>query len=142
MDEAAVAAESASNAARDADAGLAPSYLLPTATATCVEYPGFVQNTDACLRTLGQQHGNLQRALATNGQTMELKWRADDPMAHAVVGDRAPSANLLLRVRRPRRQPGVPPPTADQCEVRHCSSQPACCRPPPRVCITGGVAPR
>ena len=66
----------------------APQQPLPTCTATCIEYPGFVQpDSDACLGTLGASTGALQQTLRTKPDNMELKFRPADIMSHPIQGD-------------------------------------------------------
>jgi general transcription factor 3C polypeptide 5 (transcription factor C subunit 1) len=81
---------------------LAPEHPLPSATAVSVEYPGFVRDTDACLETLGAARGELQRALDSKAQSLQLRMRPDSTVSRPIYGDGVASTNLLLRVRRPK----------------------------------------
>ncbi|KPP71503.1 hypothetical protein Z043_109588 [Scleropages formosus] len=58
----------------------------------CVEYPGVVRHLDRALETLRGEKGVSKR--------LELYYRPRDPYCHPVCGNRYPSTNLLLRVRR------------------------------------------
>ena len=82
----------------------APTQPLPTDRATTVEYPAYVRDREACLQTLGAPSGDLQRALQADAKSLSLHFRPDDPTGHPMDGTRAPTTNLLLRVRR-RKQP-------------------------------------
>eukprot|EP01047_Picozoa_sp_COSAG01_P022907 COSAG01_NODE_1378_length_10526_cov_13.789105_4_plen_433_part_00 len=91
------------------DYACAPTHELPAARALAVEYPGFVENVDACLSTLSAGgQSSLQEALQDSStRGLELRHRPADPMCHPVYGDSRKTSNLLLRVRRRKRRPAA-----------------------------------
>jgi hypothetical protein len=91
------------------DYACAPTHELPAARALAVEYPGFVENVDACLSTLSAGgQSSLQEALQDSStRGLELRHRPADPMCHPVYGDSRKTFNLLLRVRRRKRRPAA-----------------------------------
>ncbi|KAJ1627878.1 hypothetical protein T492DRAFT_595314, partial [Pavlovales sp. CCMP2436] len=70
---------------------------LPAEEALCVEYPGFVRDTERALETLG---GLDAIALARHDDStlLQLRLRPDDPYAHPIFGETVLTAALLLRV--------------------------------------------
>ncbi|XP_070844987.1 general transcription factor 3C polypeptide 5 [Chaetodon trifascialis] len=65
----------------------------------CVEYPAVVTNVDKMLETLGGEQG-VSKTFAHPNRRLELRFRPQDPFCHSLCGNRFPSSNLLLRVRR------------------------------------------
>lgn len=68
-----------------------------------IEYPGYVENVQTMLQTLGGEEAITQ---TNNGNPtrLELSFRPGDPYCHPMCGDRFPTSNLLLRVRKKRRK--------------------------------------
>ncbi|XP_078350736.1 general transcription factor 3C polypeptide 5-like [Oculina patagonica] len=64
-----------------------------------VEYPGYIRDENHMLETLGGED-TVSRTYSNSARRLELSFRPEDPYAHAVCGDRYPTANLLLRVKR------------------------------------------
>ncbi|XP_008322864.1 general transcription factor 3C polypeptide 5 [Cynoglossus semilaevis] len=65
----------------------------------CVEYPAVVKSATNMLATLGGEH-TVSKTYANPNRRIELRFRPQDPFCHPLCGNRFPSANLLLRVRR------------------------------------------
>ncbi|XP_053196075.1 general transcription factor 3C polypeptide 5 [Scomber japonicus] len=65
----------------------------------CVEYPAVVNNVDKMLETLGGERA-VSKTFAHPNRRLELRYRPQDPFCHSLCGNRFPSSNLLLRVRR------------------------------------------
>ncbi|XP_028274096.1 general transcription factor 3C polypeptide 5 [Parambassis ranga] len=65
----------------------------------CVDYPAMVTNVDKMLETLGGEQ-TVTKTFANPNKRLELRFRPQDPFCHSVCGNRFPSSNLLLRVRR------------------------------------------
>ncbi|XP_071774874.1 general transcription factor 3C polypeptide 5 [Centroberyx gerrardi] len=65
----------------------------------CVEYPAVVSSVDKMLETVGGEQG-LSKTYAHPNRRLELRFRPQDPFCHSLCGNRFPSSNLLLRVRR------------------------------------------
>ncbi|XP_027134438.1 general transcription factor 3C polypeptide 5 [Larimichthys crocea] len=65
----------------------------------CVEYPAVVSSVDKMLDTLGGEQG-VSKTFAHPNRRLELRFRPQDPFCHSLCGNRFPSSNLLLRVRR------------------------------------------
>ncbi|XP_060917515.1 general transcription factor 3C polypeptide 5 [Labrus mixtus] len=65
----------------------------------CVEYPGVVTNVDKMLETLGGEK-TVSKSFNHPNRRLELRYRPKDPFCHSLCGNRFPSTNLLLRVRR------------------------------------------
>ncbi|XP_077944356.1 general transcription factor 3C polypeptide 5 [Gasterosteus aculeatus] len=84
----------------DADApGSSSSVVLEDNRLVCVEYPGVVKSVDNMLDTLGGEKG-VSRTFAHPNRRLELRFRPQDPFCHSLCGNRFPSSNLVLRVRR------------------------------------------
>ncbi|XP_023651327.1 general transcription factor 3C polypeptide 5 isoform X1 [Paramormyrops kingsleyae] len=77
-----------------------------TCRLVCVEYPGYVKNVDKMLETVGGEKG-VSKTYSDPSRRLELKFRPRDPYCHPVCGNRFPSTNLLLRVRRKVRKGGT-----------------------------------
>lgn len=69
----------------------------------CVEYPAVVTNVDKMLETLGGEQA-VSKTFAHPNRRLELRYRPQDPFCHSLCGNRFPSSNLLLRVRRRTRK--------------------------------------
>ncbi|XP_069017793.1 general transcription factor 3C polypeptide 5 [Embiotoca jacksoni] len=65
----------------------------------CVEYPAVVSSVGDMLETLGGEQ-TVTKTFARPNKRLELRFRPQDPFCHSVCGNRFPSSNLLLRVRR------------------------------------------
>ncbi|XP_040013848.1 general transcription factor 3C polypeptide 5 [Xiphias gladius] len=65
----------------------------------CVEYPAVVSNVAKMLETLGGEQA-VSKTFAHPNRRLELRYRPQDPFCHSLCGNRFPSSNLLLRVRR------------------------------------------
>ncbi|XP_008286561.1 general transcription factor 3C polypeptide 5 [Stegastes partitus] len=65
----------------------------------CVEYPAVVRSVDKMLETLGGE-ATVTKTFAHPNKRLELRFRPQDPFCHSACGNRFPSSNLLLRVRR------------------------------------------
>ncbi|XP_044030137.1 general transcription factor 3C polypeptide 5 isoform X1 [Siniperca chuatsi] len=65
----------------------------------CVEYPAMVTSVDKMLETLGGEQA-VSKTFAHPNRRLELRYRPQDPFCHSLCGNRFPSSNLLLRVRR------------------------------------------
>lgn len=72
---------------------------VPEHVSVAVEYPGFVQNVDKVLETLGGPSG-VTSALLHDSTTLQVRYRPKDPLCHAITADRHSSTSLLLRVSR------------------------------------------
>ncbi|XP_068430354.1 general transcription factor 3C polypeptide 5 [Clinocottus analis] len=65
----------------------------------CVEYPAVVNNADKMLETLGGEKA-VSKTFAHPNRRLELRFRPQDPFCHSLCGNRFPSSNLVLKVRR------------------------------------------
>ncbi|XP_029941208.1 general transcription factor 3C polypeptide 5 [Salarias fasciatus] len=65
----------------------------------CVDYPGVFSSVDKMLETLGGEQ-TVTKTFAHPNRRLEMRFRPQDPFCHAACGNRLPSSNLLLRVRR------------------------------------------
>lgn len=68
-----------------------------------VEYPGYIKDENHMLETLGGEE-TVSRTFSNSSRRLELSFRPEDPLAHAVCADRFPTANLLLRVKRRKKK--------------------------------------
>ena len=68
-----------------------------------VEYPGYVENVQHMLQSLGGEEA-VSRTNEGNPARLELVFRPDDPYCHPMCGDRFPTSNLLLRVKKKRKK--------------------------------------
>ncbi|MFT7817599.1 general transcription factor 3C polypeptide 5 [Arapaima gigas] len=71
----------------------------------CVEYPGVVRRVDRALETLRGEK-SVSKTYSDPTKRLELYFRPRDPYCHPLCGNRYPSINLLLRVRRRVRKGG------------------------------------
>lgn len=72
---------------------------VPQKEAFLVEYPGYVQNPEAVIQTLGGID-SLTAASHGDSSLLQLKFRPDDPLAHPVYGERQPTKGLLIKLSR------------------------------------------
>ncbi|XP_036974237.1 general transcription factor 3C polypeptide 5 [Acanthopagrus latus] len=79
--------------------GSSSTVELRTSRLVCVEYPAVVNNVDKMLETLGGEQ-TVSKTFAHPNRRLELRFRPQDPFCHSLCGNRFPSSNLLLRVRR------------------------------------------
>ena len=78
---------------------------VPSSEAVLVEYPGFVRDSDAAVKSLGGTTA-ISAAAETAGQReteLALSWRGGDPLAHPIVGDRQSAKGLIIRVAKRRK---------------------------------------
>ncbi|EFJ50145.1 hypothetical protein VOLCADRAFT_47784, partial [Volvox carteri f. nagariensis] len=73
---------------------------IPKAEAIAIEYPGFVQDTNKALRTLGGLD-SIAIAVGTK-HYLKLKLRPEDRTSHPLYGERHEQTRLLLRISRPK----------------------------------------
>lgn len=64
----------------------------------CVEYPGYVRNTQRAIKTLGGENA-LGEALASD-RTVTINYRTGVPFTHPTSGYVLPSSKLLVKVTR------------------------------------------
>ncbi|KAJ8260686.1 hypothetical protein COCON_G00164090 [Conger conger] len=69
----------------------------------CVEYPGYVNNVDKMLETLGGEK-TVSKTYADPTRRVELNYRPRDPYCHPLCANRFPSTSVLLRVRKRSRK--------------------------------------
>lgn len=74
-------------------------------TLCMIEYPGFVENPDKALDTLGGLE-SIEKVFDSTKDRMELKFRKADPLAHPAYGDRTPKKCLVLRIRKVKNEDG------------------------------------
>ena len=72
---------------------------VPDREAFLVEYPGYVQNPDTVMQTLGGVDG-LTAASHGDNALLQLKFRPDHSLAHPVYGERQPTKGLLVKLSR------------------------------------------
>ncbi|CAN9504823.1 unnamed protein product [Ophioblennius macclurei] len=65
----------------------------------CVEYPAVLGSVHAMLASLGGEQA-VTKTFANPNRRLELRFRPQDPFCHPACGNRFPTSNLLLRVRR------------------------------------------
>ncbi|XP_010892267.1 general transcription factor 3C polypeptide 5 [Esox lucius] len=65
----------------------------------CVEYPAIISNVDKMMETVGGIQG-VSKAYGDPSRRLELRFRPRDPFCHPVCGNRYPSTNLLLCVKK------------------------------------------
>ncbi|CAM8901558.1 unnamed protein product [Rhodiola kirilowii] len=71
------------------------SGLLPTSEAFAVHYPGYPSTTSRAYETLGGIEGIVN---ARSSQTLELRFRPEDPYSHPVIGRLQSCSNFLLKL--------------------------------------------
>jgi hypothetical protein len=74
---------------------------LPKSTMIMVEFPGVVMNDAAAMETFGGPAG-VAAAMNTQGAMLPLRLRPDDLQSSPIFGDRVPTKNLVVRVKRRR----------------------------------------
>uniref|UniRef100_UPI0037E9C1E1 general transcription factor 3C polypeptide 5 n=1 Tax=Semicossyphus pulcher TaxID=241346 RepID=UPI0037E9C1E1 len=79
--------------------GSSSSVELQDKKLVCVEYPAMVTSADKMLETLGGEQ-TVTKTFNHPNRRLELRYRPQDPFCHSLCGNRFPSSNLLLRVRR------------------------------------------
>ena len=85
---------------------------VPVEEAVLVEYPGFVQDQDAAVATLGGSDA-VNSALFgsdTKHSELALRFRRGDALGHPIVAERTATNGLLLKITR---QPGTTDCTVD-----------------------------
>ncbi|KAK1884206.1 General transcription factor 3C polypeptide 5 [Dissostichus eleginoides] len=85
--------------AEEAVPGSSSSVELQDQRLVCVEYPAVVSSVDRMLETLGGERA-VSKTFAHPNRRLELRFRPQDPFCHSLCGNRYPSSNLVLRVRR------------------------------------------
>ncbi|KAK9838763.1 hypothetical protein WJX74_002871 [Apatococcus lobatus] len=73
---------------------------IPEAQALCVEYPGYIQNFEAALETLGGFQKIAQSFQLPKPGPLSLHFRPDDPLSHPLDGVRRELSGCLLRFSR------------------------------------------
>ena len=68
-----------------------------------IEYPGYIKDENHMLETLGGEEA-LSRTYSIPTRRLEMSFRPEDPYAHSLCGDRYPTANLLLKVKRRKKK--------------------------------------
>lgn len=81
---------------------------VPRQGAVAIQYPGYIASVDAALASLGGLEG-LGRGLQERAGLLKLRLRPEDSHSHPLLGERQHVAGLVLRIARPRDQPGAPP---------------------------------
>ncbi|XP_042365290.1 general transcription factor 3C polypeptide 5 [Plectropomus leopardus] len=79
--------------------GSSSSVELQDHKLVCVEYPAVVTSVDKMLETLGGEK-TVSKTYAHPNRRLEMRYRPQDPFCHSLCGNRFPSSNLVLRVRR------------------------------------------
>ncbi|XP_072228361.1 general transcription factor 3C polypeptide 5 isoform X2 [Leuresthes tenuis] len=90
---------SLSSQSEDAARGSSSTVKLRDKKLVCVEYPAVISSVDKMLETLGGEQ-TVTKTFADHNRRLELRFRPQDPFCHSACGNRLPSSNLLLRVRR------------------------------------------
>ena len=78
---------------------------VPSRQAFLVEFPGYVSNPDAVVRTLGGIDA-LTTAANSDHSVLQLRFRPDDPYAHPLYGERQAARGLVLKLARKVADPG------------------------------------
>ncbi|KAJ1724723.1 tau 95 subunit of transcription factor TFIIIC [Coemansia erecta] len=87
----------------------AERFALPQRSVLSVEYPGYVEDAEKAIKSLGGRE-KLSRDVSQDvGAQLELRYRYDDPTSHPIKGEIVPTHNVLIKVtRRIRRPKGAP----------------------------------
>ncbi|KAJ2781190.1 tau 95 subunit of transcription factor TFIIIC [Coemansia interrupta] len=87
----------------------AERFTLPQRSVLSVEYPGYVEDAEKAIKSLGGRE-KLSRDVSQGvGAQLELRYRYDDPTSHPIKGEIVPTHNVLIKVtRRIRRPKGAP----------------------------------
>ncbi|KAJ1663353.1 tau 95 subunit of transcription factor TFIIIC [Coemansia sp. RSA 1813] len=79
--------------------------VLPQRTLVSVEYPGYVNNIETAIKTLGGRERLARTVTEDVGMPVELRYRNKDPASHPINGNVVPTQNLLIKVKRRTRVP-------------------------------------
>ncbi|KAJ2743564.1 tau 95 subunit of transcription factor TFIIIC [Coemansia sp. BCRC 34301] len=79
---------------------------LPERTVFAIEYPGYVNNADKAILTLGGPERVLRHATGDVDEEgpVELRFRYNDPASHSIRGDKVATQNLLIKVTKRTRR--------------------------------------
>ncbi|KAJ2488301.1 tau 95 subunit of transcription factor TFIIIC [Coemansia sp. RSA 2050] len=79
---------------------------LPERTAFSIEYPGFVNNTDNAILTLGGADRVARHATSGIDERgpVQLRFRYNDPSSHPINGQKVATDNLLIKVTKRTRR--------------------------------------
>ncbi|KAJ1818262.1 tau 95 subunit of transcription factor TFIIIC [Coemansia sp. RSA 2675] len=79
---------------------------LPERTAFSIEYPGFVNNTDKAILTLGGAERVARHATSGIDEMgpLQLRFRYNDPSSHPINGQKVATDNLLIKVTKRTRR--------------------------------------
>ncbi|KAJ2907434.1 tau 95 subunit of transcription factor TFIIIC, partial [Coemansia aciculifera] len=79
---------------------------LPERTVFSIEYPGYVNNVEKAILTLGGPERLVRHATSEIEEEgpVELRFRYNDPASHAIIGDKAGTKNLLVKVTKRTRR--------------------------------------
>ncbi|KAJ2399358.1 tau 95 subunit of transcription factor TFIIIC [Coemansia sp. RSA 2559] len=78
---------------------------LPQRTVVSVEYPGYVNNTETAIKTIGGPERLARIVDEDVGMPVELRYRYKDLASHPINGNVIPTQNLLVKVKRRTRVP-------------------------------------
>eukprot|EP00878_Enallax_costatus_P021931 GHUV01023244.1.p1 GENE.GHUV01023244.1~~GHUV01023244.1.p1 ORF type:complete len:185 (+),score=16.49 GHUV01023244.1:261-815(+) len=81
---------------------------VPRTSAIAIHYPGYIQNLDKALDSLGGEE-NLHKALQEAAGFLKLRLRPEDQHSHPLFGERQQETGYVLRISRPRSQPDAEP---------------------------------
>ncbi len=124
---AAAAAGAGAGAPATAGAAAAQQLVIPAATFTVVEYPGYVRDAPRALAALGGEAAvpaaaPSSKAAAAAQDALRLSLRPDQPQAHPLFAYPKPTRALLLRISRPR---GAAAPAGDATAPQAQQQQPS-----------------
>ncbi|KAJ2884101.1 tau 95 subunit of transcription factor TFIIIC [Coemansia aciculifera] len=90
----------------DKDEEMAERKPLPERTAFSIEYPGFVNNTDKAILTLGGSERVSRHATSGIDERgpVQLRFRYNDPVSHPINGQKFATDNLLVKVTKRTRR--------------------------------------
>ncbi|KAJ2088306.1 tau 95 subunit of transcription factor TFIIIC [Coemansia sp. S100] len=79
---------------------------LPERTAFSIEYPGFVNNVDKAILTLGGSERVSRHATSGIDERgpVQLRYRYNDPISHPINGQKFETENLLIKVTKRARR--------------------------------------
>ncbi|KAJ2422290.1 tau 95 subunit of transcription factor TFIIIC, partial [Coemansia sp. RSA 2531] len=79
---------------------------LPERTAFSIEYPGFVNNVDKAILTLGGSERVSRHATSGIDERgpVQLRYRYNDPISHPINGQKFETENLLIKVTKRTRR--------------------------------------
>lgn len=83
---------------------------LPNQTVFSVEYPGYVNNTNEAIETLGGYRRIQKAASGVRGSkgeltNLDIRFRYNDPTSHPIEGTNSSTNNLLIKVTKKKRRP-------------------------------------